>query len=424
MAKRNMETGASTILRLVDPAKRDGGVAPANPTVEWLLHEGWTVTDPTELIERLAASLVAEGIPLSRLLVFLKSLHPQIAGVKYTWRRETGRVKTWSASHSALQTAVYQDSPVAAIIEDSVGSIRRQLDIRHPKLDYPILQKLLAEGMTDYLAIPMVFSDGEISAITFATDKDGGFSAYEVKQISDLTRVLARLLEAHAVRRTAKNLLNTYLGKHTGERVLRGLIKRGDSEDINAVIWFCDLRDSTAMADSMPRTAFLGILNDFFDSVAGPVLDHGGEVLRFIGDAALAIFPTGTSSSGIDRGCCDVVSACHAALAAAKDAQARIRALNDKRARKSEPPLRFGLALHMGEVTYGNIGVPQRLEFTVIGAAANKAARLESLCKILDQPVLISSDFKRCFPEELVSLGFHSLRGVGAHQEIFTLPAD
>jgi adenylate cyclase len=239
-----------------------------------------------------------------------------------------------------------------------------------------------------------------------------------------LVVVLARLLEVHTVRRTARNLLETYLGKHTGERVLCGLVRRGDGEDIHAVIWFCDLRDSTPMADSMPRMAFLSVLNDFFDCMAGAVLDHGGEVLRYIGDAALAIFPTGTSSCGVRRACCDTATACHAALEAAQDAQARMKVLNQKRAQSGEPPLRYGLALHMGDVTYGNIGVPERLEFTVIGAAANEAARMEGLCKTLNQPLLISSEFRRCFPGEVVSLGFHTLRGVNAPEEIFTLPAN
>jgi adenylate cyclase len=170
--------------------------------------------------------------------------------------------------------------------------------------------------------------------------------------------------------------------------------------------------------------AFLGVLNDFFDCMAGAVLDHGGEVLRYIGDAALAIFPTGPSSYGVRRGCCDTVKACHAALEAAQDAQARIKVLNQKRAQSGEPPLRYGLALHMGDVTYGNIGVPERLEFTVIGAAANEAARMEGLCKTLNQPLLISSEFRRCFPGELISLGFHTLRGVGSAMEIFTLSED
>jgi len=361
---------------------------------------------------------------LSRLLVFIHSLQPQAVGIRYMWNRDSGCAQSWSAPNSAMETETFRNSPVFAIIEGSKSVIRRRLDIPNPCLDYPVLKDLLAAGATDYVAMPLVFSDGETNVITFAADRPGGFTDVELGETTDLVRVLARLLEIHAVRRTAKILLDTYLGKHTGERVLQGLIKRGDGEDIHAVIWFCDLRDSTAMADSMPRTAFLGILNDFFDCMAGAVLDHGGEVLRFIGDATLAIFATGTSSCGVDRGCCDTVTACHAALTAAKDAQAHMRALNRNRAQKGESPLRFGLALHMGDVTYGNIGVPERLEFTVIGAAANEAARLEGLCRTLNQPLLISSAFKGCFPGQLVSLGFHTLRGVGTPEEVFTLPAE
>jgi adenylate cyclase len=394
------------------------------PVVEWLLSEAWTASDSTSLLEGLAERLVGGGIPLSRMLVFVHSLHPQVVGVRYTWQRKTGQVETWSVPYSIAQTATYRDSPVAAIIGGTAGVIRRRLDIPNPSLDYPILKDLLAAGATDYVAMPLVFSDGETHVITFAADRPGGFHDAELDGMKDWVVVLARLLEVHTVRRTARNLLDTYLGKHTGERVLCGLVRRGDGEDIHAVIWFCDLRDSTAMADSMPRSAFLGILNDFFDCVAGAVLDHGGEVLRYIGDAALAIFPTGASSCGVRRECCDAVTACHSALEAAKDARARMKMLNQKRAQSGEPPLRYGLALHMGDVTYGNIGVPERLEFTVIGAAANEAARIETLCKILDQPLLISSEFRSCFPGELVSLGFHPLRGVGSPTEIFTLPED
>jgi adenylate cyclase len=153
-------------------------------------------------------------------------------------------------------------------------------------------------------------------------------------------------------------------------------------------------------------------------------LDHGGEVLRFIGDAVLAIFPTGEVSATGYRNRLGAESACQAALKAATDAQARARALNATRARTGEPPLRFGLALHMGDVMYGNVGVPERLEFTVIGAAANEAARLEGMTKILDKPILVSAEFARCFPGELISLGHHNLRGVSARQEIFALPSN
>ena len=361
------------------------------------------------------------GVPLSHMLVFVHSLHPQVVGVRYTWHRKTGQVHSWSAPYSILQNAMYRDSPVAAIIERASGVVRRRLDIPDPCLDFPVLRDLLEEGATDYVAMPLVFSDGKINVATFATDRPGGFTDAEINGLEDSVVVLARLLEVQTVRRTARTLLETYLGKYTGERVLRGLVRRGDGEDVHAVIWFCDLRDSTAMADSMPRSEFLGVLNEFFDCVAGAVLYHGGEVLRYIGDAVLAIFPVGTSSDGIRQECCDAATSCHSALRAAKSALARMMALNQRRAQSGEPPLRYGLALHMGDVTYGNIGVPERLEFTVIGAAANEAARMEALCKTLNQPLLISSEFRRCFPGELVSLGFHTLRGVHMPREIFTL---
>lgn len=397
----------------------------ANPFVAWLLTEGWSITDTTELVERLAKRLVAAGLPLWRLVCLIRTLHPQVIGTRYMWRRDPGvtnlRYKEYSPSHDVLQTSQYVDSPLAAILDGAAGGIRRRLDIPGVEPDFPILKELHAEGGTDYVAMPLVFSDGQINAITFTADRPGGFTTPELEQMRELLPMLARLLEVHAMRRTAKTLLDIYLGRHTGARVLNGLIKRGDGEDIHAAIWFCDLRDSTPLADSMSRPAFLAILNDFFDCTAGAVLDHGGEVLRFIGDAALAIFPTGAVSSAVKQGCCNTVSACHAALAAVTDAQARMQALNRARARKGEPPLRFGLGLHMGDVTYGNIGVPGRLEFTVIGAAANEAARLEGLCKSLNKSVLISAEFQHCIPGELVSLGRHQLRGVSTPQEIFTL---
>ena len=220
---------------------------------------------------------------------------------------------------------------------------------------------------------------------------------------------------------SAKELLYTYLGKRTGERVLSGLVKRGDGEKIHAVIWYCDLRGSTSLAESMSLESFLGILNVFFDCMAGAVLDHGGEILRYIGDAALAIFPIGGTSKSLQEVCNPTEGACERALTAARDAYARIEALNRQRGNRGEPPLRFGLGLHVGEVMYGNIGVPGRLEFTVIGPAANEAARLEALCKKLDKSILISWEFPRCFPDQMIPLGFHRLRGVSTPKEIFGL---
>ena len=209
-----------------------------------------------------------------------------------------------------------------------------------------------------------------------------------IRQVLD-QRNVDRKGEAKVTHPSTREMLYTYLGKRTGERVLTGAVKRGDGEKIYAVIWFCDLRDSTSLAESMPVEAFLDLLNQFFDCTAGAVLDHGGEILRFIGDASLAIFPIGGSSRSLREVCTPAEGACERALAAARDASSRIDDLNRNRRNRGEQPLGFALAIHIGEVMYGNIGVPGRLEFTVIGSAANEAARLAALCRELDQSVLI-----------------------------------
>jgi adenylate cyclase len=223
------------------------------------------------------------------------------------------------------------------------------------------------------------------------------------------------------MQRSAEDLLKTYLGERTGERVLAGQTTRGVGEKIHTVIWLCDLRDSTRLSESMPVEDFFRSLNDFFDCTAGAVLEHGGEVLTYIGDAVLAIFPIAGTGRPLSEACSREEGACAAALAAARDARARVDDLNDRRRRAGESPLHFGLALHVGDLMYGNLGVTQRMQFTVIGAAANEAARLAGMCRDLGRWVLVSAAFPQCFPNEMVSLGRHPMRGVDEPQEIFTL---
>lgn len=223
------------------------------------------------------------------------------------------------------------------------------------------------------------------------------------------------------MQRSAEDLLKTYLGERTGERVLAGQTKRGEGEKIHAVIWLCDLRDSTRLSESVPVESFFRSLNEFFDCTAGAVLKQGGEILSYIGDAVFAIFPIGGTERPLGEVCFREEGACAAALAAARDARSRVDALNQRRETRGEPPLEFGLALHVGDVMYGNLGVPERMQFTVIGAAANKAARLAGMCKNLGRWVLISSAFPLCFPDQMASLGYHAMRGVEMSQEIFTL---
>lgn len=388
-----------------------------NPLIDWLLAEGLALTHPGDLIGRLGRRMVEIAMPLCRLRVTIRTLHPQYLGTTYTWTRGSDDVEVFMPTYEILLTDQYLKSPYAAIFEGA-GGIRRRLDVPGIVLDYPILEELHQAGATDYIALPMVFSDGKINAMTLAADRPGGFTTAELESINQMLPLLAHLMEAHALRRTATTILETYLGRLSGARVLNGLIKRGDGDTIHALIWFSDLRGSTRLADRMPRQAFLSLLNDYFECMAGAVLDHGGEVLRFIGDAALAIFPISTDNAYQRTGC----RACEAAIEAARDAVHRVAAVNAKRQASGERTIGFGIGLHVGEVLYGNIGTPQRLEFSVIGAAANEAARIEGMTKVLGKLVLISEAVARVSPQPLIDLGSHALRGVRDPQRLFTLP--
>ncbi len=395
---------------------RDGTMAEDNPFVDWLVQDAWKARSIEDLVARLAEAQVAAGFPLWRLRLLIRTLHPQLFARGYTWQRGVDGIAEFEATHAGLQSAQYRDSPFAPILKGE-GGVRRRLDGPNPRLDFPVLKDLVAEGATDYVAMPLRFSDGLINIIALTSDRPGGFSTQELGQFYEILPALGRLVEAPAQRVSSLTLLQTYLGRNAGERVMNGLVKRGDGEDIHAVIWFSDLRGSTALADSLPRADYLAALNQYFDGVAGAVLDNGGEVLKFIGDAVLAIFPIRDPENPHPE-------ACARALAAARDAGSRIDAVNQDRAAADQSPLAFGIGLHRGNLTYGNIGTAKRLDFTVVGSAVNEASRIESLCKSLGEPVLVSAEFARGIPGALVSLGPHALRGVRAEQELFTLPPE
>ena len=394
---------------------RDDSSTKLNPFVDWLVQKAWQVGSLQEAVQQLADALVANGFPLWRLRLLIRTLNPQLFGMGYTWQAGVDEIEEHRLSHEVLQSPKYLNSPFAMII-DGQGGVRRRLDGPSPQLDFPVLEDLLAEGATDYVAMPLRFSDGLINIITLVSDAPGGFSTDDLGRLYEVLPSLGRQLEAHAQRVSSLTLLRTYLGNNAGERVMGGLVRRGDGEDLSAVIWFSDLRNSTALADSLSRDAYLATLNQYFDSVAGAVIEHGGEVLKFIGDAVLAIFPIAEPDT-------PATEASARALLAVREAQERICAVNRERQAQDKPPLAFGTGLHRGNITYGNIGTAKRLDFTVIGPAVNEAARIEDLCKSLDEPVLISSVFAQSVPGELRSLGRHALRGVRSEEEIFALPA-
>lgn len=402
----------------VPPAAPVSVLRSDNPLVNWLWQEGWAIATLPELTAGLGRAMNRAGIPVFRLRTTLRTMHPQLAGLSHTWRRDTDQVEEFWPPLTVMKQDVFLKSPYALLFEGA-GAVRRRLDIPEAAFDFPILEELGAMGATDYVAMPLVFDDGRINAMTLACDRPGGFRTSELEMVAETQAILARLLQVHALRRTARTVLDTYLGKLTGERVWRGLIHRGDGEDIYAVIWLSDLRSSTALADALPRPVFLDLLNEYFECTAGAVLDQGGEVLKFIGDAVLAIFPIGASSG--EHCPRRRAAACEAALCAAREAMVRLARLNAARTMARQHEVRFGVALHIGDVMWGNVGAPERLDFTVIGPACNEAARLEAMSKVLDRPVILSADMAAAVPDRLLSLGFHVLRGVRRPCELFTL---
>ncbi len=380
------------------------------PIVEWLDAGAPPTQRSQDVLQHLCHRLIDQGIALYRVAVFVRTLHPNVAGRGFIWTEPSNTVQITSAPIGIQDTEQYLKSPIRIVFTQHVEVRRRICD--GCVLDFPILEELRDEGGTDFLALPVRFLNGEVHASSFATRRPGGFTEAEVAALRRVMPAFSRVAEIYWWRRIAQNILEAYLGSQTGEKVLAGQIKRGDGEDIRAVIWFCDLRDSTPLADSMSRAEFLSLLNEFFERVLEPVLEHKGEVLRFIGDAALAIFPMPHGDVQ------ERAEASRRAVQAALAAIERMAAFNAKR----ERPLRFGIGLHVGHVLYGNIGTPTRIEFSVIGAAANEAARIEGFCKTLDVPLVLSEPVARHVPG-CVSLGSHRLRGVEEPVELFTLTA-
>ena len=404
-----------------DLTAREIEPASDNPWVPWLVKDAWKAGSTKELVAHLAEALVANGLNIHRLRLMIQTLNPQLFALAYTWQQDADEVTEFQATHAGVQSDAFRDSPLAVILNGE-GGVRRRLDVPNPRLDYPILHDLVEQGATDYVAMPMRFSDGQINIITLVSREPGGFSTECLGHLHEILPNLSRQVEAHAQRVSSLSLLQTYLGGHTGERVINGLVKRGDGENIHAVIMFSDLRGSTILAETLSREDYLAALNQYFEAMAGAVIDHGGEVLKFIGDAVLAIFPIDPDQPDAAGTDANRPPVCTKALEAVYDAQQRIEAVNKERVAQGEQKLAVGIALHVGDLTYGNVGSERRLDFTVIGSAVNEASRIEDMSKLLKSPIVISSAFARSVPGDLISLGFHELRGFRDKQEIFTLP--
>ncbi|MBV8089448.1 MAG: adenylate/guanylate cyclase domain-containing protein [Alphaproteobacteria bacterium] len=387
-----------------------GAPIPGGKVDRWILVEGPQIDSHVELIDELCWRLLGDGVPLWRATLYAGTLHPLIRGVGARWLRDQNVIEDFRILHGSGETDEYLRSPIRATIERGTP-FRRRLDAEIP--EYPLLEKLRKAGATDYFALALNHTFRGFPVATWATDRPCGFSDADIAALEEINPALAAIIETRVVRRTSANLLDTYLGPQAGRRILAGQIRRAEGERLRAVIMITDLRGFTPLSDQLPGDEVIELLDEYFDALATPIEKHKGEILKFIGDGMLAIFPAADDD--------DFSLSSVRALDAATEGLERLQAVNETRRAIGRNELRTGIGLHLGEVIYGNVGAADRLDFTVIGPAVNLASRLEGLTKRLSRPMLFSSAFARVCPRPLVSLGFHPVRGLLEPEEVFGL---
>jgi adenylate cyclase len=377
---------------------------------EWLVGPARRQARGLNVFDEFAWRMLAAGLPLLRITLHARTLHPQFLGTTFTWWRTTGQTVQVLVGHEILDTITDADNPVRRV---SVGgeTLRRRLSGPEARLDFPVLHDLKAIGATDYLALPIDSAYGGHYMVTYVTDLGTGFSERDIIDLTGISQRLGVVFDMYSQRAIVNNVLNAYLGAKTGPRVLDGQIRRGTGEAITAVLWSSDLRGFTARSDRLPESRTIEILNALFDAQAQVIHDHGGEILKFIGDGLLAIF-------AIDDAV-PVGQATRAALEAATQALEAVRLLGGDPSMADEPPLEIVVALHVGTVMYGNIGAANRLDFTVIGPAVNLTSRVEAVAKAINVPIIVTDAFATAFEGPLLSLGQHRLRGLSAAHELF-----
>jgi adenylate cyclase len=383
-------------------------VARATRSIEaWLASEPARRLDDVALVTEFATRL-SEVVPIGRFAISVRTMHPEVYVRNLVWTREGG-TELFERKHEVLEQSMYRESPIIAI-HSGTDRIRVRLD-GSQELTYPVCRELRDHGATDYVVFRLPLYDEANSFASFVTYAEGGYSDEQLAELEALVDVLSLRVALASLRHAARSLLRTYLGREASRRVLGGSFIRGSGEIIDAVIWTCDMRGFTTLVDRHGMDEVIGLLDRYFESVASPIESNNGEILKLIGDAVLAVFPLST---------CERAGQC--ALTAAREALAAA----EKLITPGGEPLRIGVALHVGQVLYGNIGASRRLDFTVMGRAVNEVCRVEAKCKDLGVPLLLTDAFVRRMgvhaeADAIVSLGRHSLRGVAHEAELFTL---
>jgi adenylate cyclase len=398
----------------------------------WLMQAGLAGESENAVVDGFCERCVAAGLPVGRAHVFIDTLHPVHEGRLFRWGQsatesalqEYGRTTPVQAMGAEGVTDAdaaerWRNSPFYKMLQTGDSLLRRRLTAES-ETEFKVFAEMRAMGMTDYVAIINRFAAenaiGDMDCVysSWATRHAEGFADAELAALKRVTPYLALAIKSVSLARVAGTLMQTYLGRDAGQRVLGGRIMRGVADRIDAVIWFSDLRGFTRITDTAPEQV-IPLLNDYADVIVSAIHEHGGDVLKLIGDGTLAIFTAD-----------DRERACNAALSAVLEARRGVASLNERRAAQSLPVTDMYLGLHVGEVFYGNVGSTERLDFTVVGPAVNEASRVAAMCRSADQPMLVSAAFAEVgtIRQRLVSVGRYALRGVGRPQELFTLDPD
>lgn len=379
---------------------------------EWVSAGERNGVPPETMMQQLCERLVEAGVALWRVGVFVRTLHPQMFGQSFIWRRDEG-VTVFAAPFGIEQDEDFLTSPLRLVHTNGVEARYREAEIR-ADTQSRFFAGQRNEGLTDYIAMPLRFLSGEIHSVSWTTKAPGGFTEAEITALRALMAPLARVIEIVRLERTATALLDTYVGNRAGQRILAGQIRRGHADTMSAAIWLSDLRGFTRLSDMLPPHAVVEVLNRYFDCQVEPIAEYGGEVLKFMGDGLLAVFP-------IAEGGADTAEVCSRVLAAARLSRARVAAMSFRHGGVTFDKFRFGLALHVGEVLYGNIGGGQRLDFTCIGPAVNLAARLEKIASDLNRTIVASEGFAAAAPESWINLGEFPIAGFRRAERVYGL---
>jgi adenylate cyclase len=393
--------------------------------MNWLVQQGLTGQPENDLLRGFCERCRAGGLDVSRGIVFIDTLHPIFEGRGFRWNdtesNESDSFEYGSTAHGdAAQT--WRRSTFYHMLEHGHDELR--IDLADcDKLDFSMIDELAAKGHKHFVAFVHRFGEtgtlGEMDCVYsyWVTRRDDGFGEQALSALRDLVPALGLAIKSAAQVDIARTLGRVYLGRDASEQVLRGKISRGVTERINAVLWFSDLRGSTAISESIGPDEIIPFLNDYAQASIDAVHDAGGDVLKLIGDGVLAMF-TDT----------DMAAARRAALRAEHRFRRNMTDLNARRSTEERPVTTAHVGLHVGEVFYGNIGSEDRLDFTAVGPAVNEVSRISSMCRSVDRELLVSSDFRAGLDATgrhyLVSTGRFALRGIGRAQELFTLDPD